>query len=87
MLVCETRLEPWARLQPLARELGITRGAVSQWLRVPLSRIVAIEKITGVPRQKLRPDLFKGLITTASTARENMQPLDLENDPNASARN
>jgi DNA-binding transcriptional regulator YdaS (Cro superfamily) len=71
----------------LARELGITRGAVSQWHRVPLSRIVAIEKITGVPRQKLRPDLFKGLITTASTARENMQPLDLENDPNASARN
>jgi DNA-binding transcriptional regulator YdaS (Cro superfamily) len=57
----------------LARELGITRGAVSQWRRVPLSRIVAIEKITGVPRQKLR----KGLITTASTARES-EPLDLD---------
>jgi DNA-binding transcriptional regulator YdaS (Cro superfamily) len=70
----------------LARELGITRGAVSQWHRVPLSRIVAIEKITGVPRQKLRPDLFKGLITIASTARENAA-LDPQNDPNASAGN
>jgi DNA-binding transcriptional regulator YdaS (Cro superfamily) len=70
----------------LGRKLGITRGAVSQWRRVPLGRTVAIEKITGVPRQKLHPDLFKGFITTASMVRENA-PLDLENDPNASARN
>jgi DNA-binding transcriptional regulator YdaS (Cro superfamily) len=44
----------------LARGLKITRAAVSQWCRVPTERIIAVEALTGVPRQKLRPDLFKG---------------------------
>jgi DNA-binding transcriptional regulator YdaS (Cro superfamily) len=42
----------------LARELGITPGAVSQWSRVPAERLIEIERVTGIRRELLRPDLF-----------------------------
>jgi len=46
----------------LADQLGITQGAVSQWLRrgVPPGRVIAIERATGgkVTRHELRPDLY-----------------------------
>ena len=42
----------------LARALGITHGAVNQWRRVPAERVVAVERITGIPREVLRPDVF-----------------------------
>ncbi|MFN7185967.1 MAG: transcriptional regulator [Pseudomonadota bacterium] len=43
----------------LARELGVTPGAVNQWRRVPAERVVEVERITGIPREQLRPDLFQ----------------------------
>ena len=42
----------------LARELGITHGAVFQWDRVPAERVIDVERITGIPREELRPDLY-----------------------------
>jgi DNA-binding transcriptional regulator YdaS (Cro superfamily) len=42
----------------LARELGITSQAISQWLRVPATRVRDVERITGISRSELRPDLF-----------------------------
>jgi DNA-binding transcriptional regulator YdaS (Cro superfamily) len=46
----------------LARGLGISRQAVSRALniygRVPWEWVERIEKITGIPREKLRPDFF-----------------------------
>ena len=42
----------------LARLLGCTRQCVSGWKRVPLVRVVAVEKATGVPRAELRPDVW-----------------------------
>ena len=42
----------------LAARLGITSGAISQWQKVPLSRVIDIEAATGVPRYELRPDFF-----------------------------
>lgn len=42
----------------LARELGVTHGAVSQWKRVPAERVLDVERITGIPREQLRPDLY-----------------------------
>lgn len=43
----------------LALALGITPGAVSQWDRVPVERVAEVERITGIPGHKLRPDIFK----------------------------
>jgi DNA-binding transcriptional regulator YdaS (Cro superfamily) len=46
----------------LAGKLGLTQGAISQWLRkrVPADRVLAIERATGgkVTRHELRPDLY-----------------------------
>lgn len=44
----------------LARELDITREAVSQWKQVPADRVLAVEKATGgkVDRYSLRPDIY-----------------------------
>lgn len=44
----------------LARDLGITRGAVGKWTRIPEDRLIEVERITGIPRNKLRPDLYIG---------------------------
>ena len=44
----------------LARQLGITHAAVNQWGdRVPAERVVDVERITGIPREALRPDLYR----------------------------
>jgi DNA-binding transcriptional regulator YdaS (Cro superfamily) len=47
----------------LARILGVKRQVVNQWKhnRIPVGWIVRIEKATGVPRQKLRPELYEDL--------------------------
>lgn len=42
----------------LARALEITPGAVSQWDRVPAERVLDIERLTGISRHDLRPDLY-----------------------------
>lgn len=44
-------------LARLAREIGITRGAVAQWDKVPGERIFEVARITGLPVEVLRPDL------------------------------
>jgi TorA maturation chaperone TorD len=47
----------------LARGLGISQPSVSAWRRVPADRVVAVEALTGVKRQQLRPDLFANIVT------------------------
>jgi len=42
----------------LSTQLGLSRGAVSQWEKVPLDRVAAVSKLTGIPREDLRPDIF-----------------------------
>lgn len=42
----------------LALALGIKAQALSQWKKVPAGRVLAVEKITRVPRHELRPDLY-----------------------------
>lgn len=46
-------------LARLAREIGITRGAVAQWEKVPAERLGAVSRVTGIPLERLRPDLFE----------------------------
>lgn len=48
----------------LAEAIGRTQQAVSKWAkdgRIPAEYVVAVEKATGIPRQKLRPDLYEGM--------------------------
>jgi DNA-binding transcriptional regulator YdaS (Cro superfamily) len=42
----------------LALLIGVTKSAVYQWKRVPAERVLAVEAVTGVSRQQLRPDLY-----------------------------
>jgi DNA-binding transcriptional regulator YdaS (Cro superfamily) len=42
----------------IARGLGLSRAAITRWQRVPAERVVAVEKITGIARHLLRPDLW-----------------------------
>lgn len=50
----------------LAKAIGIPQQRISYLMRekdghVPAELVVAISNATGIPRQKLRPDLFEGL--------------------------
>jgi hypothetical protein len=49
------------RLAELAGACNITHAAILQWKRVPSDHLVAVERATGIPRQRLRPDLFEGM--------------------------
>jgi hypothetical protein len=44
----------------LARKLGVSRQAIYQWTEVPVERAAELERVTGIPRSRFRPDLFKG---------------------------
>lgn len=43
----------------LADGIGISEQAISQWDKIPLKRVLDVERATGIPRDDLRPDLFK----------------------------
>lgn len=47
-------------LDDLAAAFGVDRTTVWRWEtgKVPVSRLGDIERLTGVPRQVLRPDIF-----------------------------
>lgn len=42
----------------LARKLGIKVQSIQQWTRIPAERLAEVERVTGVPRAELRPDIF-----------------------------
>src|SRR4051812_43212952 len=43
----------------LARRIGISQPAVTNWERVPAERVLAVEAATGIARVRLRPDLYR----------------------------
>ena len=53
-------------VKKLAAELGIKQPSVSGWKRVPAERVISVEKISGVSRTVLRPDIYP-----SETAQEN----------------
>lgn len=44
-------------LSALARELGISKQAVYAWQKVPPQHVLQVERLTGITRYELRPDL------------------------------
>jgi len=47
-------------LADVATALGVQPPAVSKWSRrgVPAERVLEVERVTGIPRHVLRPDLY-----------------------------
>jgi DNA-binding transcriptional regulator YdaS (Cro superfamily) len=43
----------------LAALLGIKGPSLYSWRRIPAERVLQLERITGIPKEELRPDLFK----------------------------
>lgn len=42
----------------LAAGLGLTPGAVTQWDKVPAKHLFRVASLTGIPPERLRPDLM-----------------------------
>ena len=51
-------IREWGGPAKLGRELGISGAAVSQWDQVPPLRVLDVEQLTGIPRHRLRPDMY-----------------------------
>lgn len=45
-------------LVELARRLGIRHQSFYSWDKVPAERVLALEKISGIHRSEIRPDLY-----------------------------
>jgi hypothetical protein len=61
MVTLLDRIKPHRGLiTAIARETSVTHGAVSQWLRtrVPAERVLDVERVTGIDRGLIRPDLY-----------------------------
>lgn len=64
-------------ISSLARGLGISQPSVSTWTRVPAERVVAVEAVTGIERERLRPDLFgPRIMTREDGTKPSNQPVD-----------
>lgn len=46
------------RRSKLAEELGCGPNAISQWPQVPALRVLDVERVTGISRHDLRPDIY-----------------------------
>lgn len=55
----------------IARELNMSPGAIAMWQDVPAERVVVIEKITGISRALLRPDLYADMPAAAAPTSPN----------------
>ncbi len=53
-----TAIEAAGGVGCLARMLGLSQPTVSIWKRVPPHRVIEVERLTGLSRRVLRPDLF-----------------------------
>jgi DNA-binding transcriptional regulator YdaS (Cro superfamily) len=52
--------DPKITIEDLAARIGIDKGTLSRWEngRVPAERVLEVERLTGVSRHDLRPDLY-----------------------------
>lgn len=55
--IVEDAAEKSGGLVALATALGIKHQALYNWKRVPAERVLDMERITGIPREQIRPDL------------------------------
>ncbi|MEH6691314.1 MAG: YdaS family helix-turn-helix protein [Pseudorhizobium pelagicum] len=63
--IVEEAAEKVGGIVALARELGIKHPSLHSWTRVPAERVLKIEKLTGIPRHRIRPDLYDAPLEAA----------------------
>jgi DNA-binding transcriptional regulator YdaS (Cro superfamily) len=51
----------------IAKLVGVSSQAVSQWERIPAKHCMAIETATGIPCHEQRPDIFPKPSTPVET--------------------
>lgn len=46
-------------LSEVAQRVGVDKATVTRWAqkRIPEERVLEVERVTGIPRHELRPDL------------------------------
>jgi DNA-binding transcriptional regulator YdaS (Cro superfamily) len=53
-------IEAAGGVSQLARLLGVRKQAIyAGWRKIPIHRIRQVSRITGIPREQLRPDIFE----------------------------
>jgi DNA-binding transcriptional regulator YdaS (Cro superfamily) len=46
-------------MRALARAIGIRYQSIQAWRdRIPAERVLDVERVTGISREKLRPDMY-----------------------------
>lgn len=52
--------EKGLRLIDLSRMLGVNKATVTRWSQgdVPAETVLTVERATGIPREKIRPDIY-----------------------------
>ena len=53
----------------LAREAKIPRQCLYLWERVPAEHVLALERVTGIPRHRMRSDLYPAADTPKTLPR------------------
>lgn len=46
-------------MRALARKIGVTYQSIQKWDEVPVRWLFAVERATGIPAHKLRPELYR----------------------------
>lgn len=59
------------RLRDLAKALNVDPATVTRWAqkRVPAERVLDVERVTGLSRSQIRPDLYMPSLSEAEVAR------------------
>jgi DNA-binding transcriptional regulator YdaS (Cro superfamily) len=52
-------IEAAGGLRKLARLIGVAHGTINKWNKIPADHIAEIEELTGIARERLRPDLYR----------------------------
>ena len=54
----------------VARRIGVHRSCLTRWdrSRVPADRVIDVERAIGVPRERIRPDLYAPAPTGSEAA-------------------
>jgi DNA-binding transcriptional regulator YdaS (Cro superfamily) len=56
--ITQDAIEKAGGARVVSRHIGLTRQAVSKWQIIPARHVLLVERLSGVSRYDLRPDVF-----------------------------